>query len=407
MVDVIFPFGAVAHDGHVAFQHGPELRDLVEAYLAHELAEAGDARVVVAGELRSAVGLGVDAHAAELGHLERLAILTDAFLHIEHRSRRGEFHDEGGDEIYWGEHHQHKQRHHHVKQPFDDPLPDRHQLGADLHQRCTPDGRLPHVAEHQVLHHGDDLHLRLGQVHHREDDVHAILLGALDGDDHFLHFVFLNDVDDVVHRSEVRQELVQRPSWHVAHAHIAHKALARGFFLFGDLLVDGHGILEAAHDEGVEPDLAGLDVVFHDARDDQPAEVGQEELQSEEGDKRLIVSLIGHDLVVQDGCEEQHGDAQQGDEKGLRQFLHARLGVDALVGPRDAIEGHPSDGDDGQGEPEAVVVEGDAETLPYASVGHLVGLPEVVEERPGHRREDPVDKAVHVRQDAFLSHRSL
>ena len=199
---------------------------------------------------------------------------------------------------------------------------------------------------------------------------------------------------------------VKRALWHIADTHISHKTLACRLFLFGNLLVNGHRIVEAAYNEGVETNLTRLDVALYDTRDDEPAHVSQAELQEKQGDERLIISLISKDLVIEDGHEEQHGDAQQGDEEGLGELLESRFGVDAHIGACDAIEHHPTHGKDGDGEPEAGIVEGDAETLPHIGVGHFVSLTEVVEECPGHRRDNPVDKAVYVWQDAFLFHRS-
>ena len=67
LVDVVLTFGAVADDGHGAREDVVELRNFVEAYLAHESAEGGDAWVVVARECRAEI-LGVGVHAAELVH---------------------------------------------------------------------------------------------------------------------------------------------------------------------------------------------------------------------------------------------------------------------------------------------------------------------------------------------------
>ena len=47
-------------------EHVPELRQLVEARLAEEAADPGDARVVLLREHRARELLGVDAHGAEL-----------------------------------------------------------------------------------------------------------------------------------------------------------------------------------------------------------------------------------------------------------------------------------------------------------------------------------------------------
>ena len=71
---------ARAHDGHLAKEHVNELRELVDGVLADELADLGDARVVLhlehgAGDLVALPELGealvgVTVHAAELPHAE-------------------------------------------------------------------------------------------------------------------------------------------------------------------------------------------------------------------------------------------------------------------------------------------------------------------------------------------------
>ena len=53
---------------------------------AHDAAHARDAVVAGGGPARLAVFLGVGAHAAELDHLERLAVQAHALLPVEHRA---------------------------------------------------------------------------------------------------------------------------------------------------------------------------------------------------------------------------------------------------------------------------------------------------------------------------------
>ena len=86
------------HDRHVAREHVPELRELVERGLANELAHARDAGVVldledrtvllvVAHELFEAV-LRVHVHGAELHHLEGTSAPTHALLEEERGTMR-------------------------------------------------------------------------------------------------------------------------------------------------------------------------------------------------------------------------------------------------------------------------------------------------------------------------------
>src|SRR5690606_6782408 len=72
--DVLRALRARADDRHVAAEDVPELRQLVDAGLAHEAADAGDAGVVLRGELGSG-GFGIGPHGAELVDAEELAVL--------------------------------------------------------------------------------------------------------------------------------------------------------------------------------------------------------------------------------------------------------------------------------------------------------------------------------------------
>ena len=86
-----------------------ELRQLVEAGLADEAADAGDARIVAGGELRGVRDPSwCDVHRAELEHLDQLVVEAVALLPEEHRA--GAVEPDGERD---GEHHrreEHEQR---------------------------------------------------------------------------------------------------------------------------------------------------------------------------------------------------------------------------------------------------------------------------------------------------------
>ena len=77
--------GPRADEAHLTAQHVPELWDLIDACLAQEAAEPGDARVVLGGPFR-ALGFGVDEHGAELVNLE---VLHSRNRHASARRRGG------------------------------------------------------------------------------------------------------------------------------------------------------------------------------------------------------------------------------------------------------------------------------------------------------------------------------
>src|SRR5690606_30327611 len=86
LVHELGALGAWADDAHLAAQHVPELRQLVEAQFADDPSDPGDAVVVRRGPARPPVLLGVGAHAAELDQLEGAAVFADAFLHVQGRA---------------------------------------------------------------------------------------------------------------------------------------------------------------------------------------------------------------------------------------------------------------------------------------------------------------------------------
>src|SRR4051812_35256615 len=77
------PLGTRTDEVHLASQDIQELRDLVDAQLAEDLADARNAFVVRHGPDRIAVLLGVGAHRAELDHIKRPPVLADPLLFVE------------------------------------------------------------------------------------------------------------------------------------------------------------------------------------------------------------------------------------------------------------------------------------------------------------------------------------
>ena len=78
--------GAWAHNRHVAFQHVPELRPLVEVALTQPQPDARRARVVLIGPDRSGVRFRIDRHRAELVNHELLAVEAHPLLLIKDRA---------------------------------------------------------------------------------------------------------------------------------------------------------------------------------------------------------------------------------------------------------------------------------------------------------------------------------
>ena len=91
LLDEVRPLGPRPDDRHVAAQHVPELRQLVEVRAAQEACRAAsraDRRSL--RPHRPGLALGVVVHRAELDDRERLAVEAHPLLAVEHRAARGQ-----------------------------------------------------------------------------------------------------------------------------------------------------------------------------------------------------------------------------------------------------------------------------------------------------------------------------
>ena len=71
-----------ADQAHFAFEHIPELRDLVDVPLPHQCADSKAARVIFCGPADLPVFLRVKSHTANLQHVEGLAIPAQPSLAV-------------------------------------------------------------------------------------------------------------------------------------------------------------------------------------------------------------------------------------------------------------------------------------------------------------------------------------
>src|SRR5262249_39642857 len=74
-----------AHKIHIASKHVDELRQFVEAELAHDSTDACDARIIFLCPHWARIVLRSNSHRAKLDYLERSPLLTYALLHVEDR----------------------------------------------------------------------------------------------------------------------------------------------------------------------------------------------------------------------------------------------------------------------------------------------------------------------------------
>src|SRR5512141_574051 len=81
------PLRTRPHESHVAFQHVPELRNLIETRFTKKASELRYARIVVRCPLCAALRFRIHAHRPELIKRERFSTTTYALLLEEDRPR--------------------------------------------------------------------------------------------------------------------------------------------------------------------------------------------------------------------------------------------------------------------------------------------------------------------------------
>ena len=97
LLDEAGPLRTRADETHLAGQHVPELRQLVEPVAAQEAAHRGQPRIVALREDLAGFALGVLPHGAELDDLERPQGAAHALLAEEHRPGGRQAHRQGGE----------------------------------------------------------------------------------------------------------------------------------------------------------------------------------------------------------------------------------------------------------------------------------------------------------------------
>ena len=345
------PLGARADDRHVAGEHVPDLRQLVERPRAQELADARAARIVLDRPHRTARRFGVDAHRAELHDHERAAVEPHALLAVEdgaavldpdgERDQRqdGQQHDQRGER----DRQIHRPLHHAV------PTLERHLREVD-HRRAV-----------DVLQRGLD-----GGV--LEDVGHQLDLDALAGHE-------VEELEDLLVRLQrqreedlidaLRRQYLFRLLRGAEHGHAAdHRALLAGIViqeadhleahlavsedLGGDLAAQQPG----AHDENalqVVPRAAHAPQhrARHHARGGDEREIHQREEAQEGAAVGEVLGAAGRRrrAVPGDHHREQHGGEEDREDDG-EHLVDAAAPPPALVEAVEVEDHRPEDEDD-------------------------------------------------------------
>ena len=127
--------------------------------LRRKVPKRGAARVVLPRPDRAGLRLGIDAHAAELEHLERLAVQAAALLAIEDRAGAGQLDQHGDQQHQRAEHDQGDQRQDDVHDPLDDDVEAEVRAFAQADHRHAVEVRRGQRQAGQVGHVGDQADL--------------------------------------------------------------------------------------------------------------------------------------------------------------------------------------------------------------------------------------------------------
>ncbi len=87
-------FRARSDQAHFAFEHIPELRGFVDVPLPHKCANSKPARIIFLGPADFPIFFRIEAHTANLQHIESLAIPAEPSLAVQDRTWRFEI-DQG------------------------------------------------------------------------------------------------------------------------------------------------------------------------------------------------------------------------------------------------------------------------------------------------------------------------
>ena len=276
-----------ADDGHFALEHVDELRQLVDARLAQEVAEPGFAGVVL-GRLEP-VGVGIDPHRAELDALEYLAVFAVALLPEEDGTLRGQLGADGHEEAdERKERREEKRRYDDVERPFDEPV-------GCLAQRLFADVEDRHVAQQFEVHRALHVVAQVGHVEEPDEMVFAevhdreylfqITVGR-EAAVYFVHVVFAEPFQHVVHLAQKRS--VSRQFLLGVVGEESENPVSR-VVVVDHFVIDFEGVVLAAHDgyrTGVVPVLPG---VFDDDAAERAPQDEQTRQEDVEGPQQVDV----------------------------------------------------------------------------------------------------------------------
>ena len=319
--------GARADDAHVAEQHVDELRELVEAGVAHDLAPAGDAGVALRG--LQAVGLGVDLHAAELKAGELLAVESGALLAEEHGAGHRKFGHDGHNQQYGNEKSaEEKQREHYVEHALHDAV-------LDSAERLVAQTQAGHAAHHYEVHLPVDV---VAYVRHAVEAHDVVLAVSDDGHDQilmsrrqtaeqgaYLLAVLLHVGDDLLRSAEilaVRGELRVRFEIEIAEHLVAYRGVVGKLF-------EQRGVVLGASDEHHAVPAAGMPPIALQHETQTHPEAGDQHKHGQQAQQPLPPQRH------QEVSERQQRGGQYGEQHNVAQHQHHDLNLARLLDVQD------------------------------------------------------------------------
>ena len=190
---------------------------------------------------------------------------------------------DGQDQEQRGQHQQGQRTHTDVHDALQGELPGGHDLRVHLDQRCAEDAGHLHRTGQDIIHVRDHLDAYGGALQLVHDPADVGMLPGVHGDDHFLHLVGVDDLSEFVPLAQARQSHLGQQLIPAVHVHEADETVAGRFPQAFDLLVDRHGPLIPAHQDGIEADDPIMHLAHRPAGEDETEQEGDAEVEQEEG----------------------------------------------------------------------------------------------------------------------------
>ena len=314
--------GAGADNAHLAEQNVDELRKLVKAGVAHDLAPACDAGIALRG--LQAVGLGVDFHAAELEAGELLTVESGALLAEEHGAGHRELRHDGHDQQYGDE----EQREHYVEHALDDAV-------LDPAERLVAKAQAGHAAHHYEMHLPVDV---VAHVRHAVEAHYVVLAVSDDGHDQVLMsrrqtaeqgadlvVVLLHVGNDLLRRSEIRAvrgEFGVRFEIEIAEHLVTHDRVVCQ-------LLEKSGIVLGASDKHYAVPAAGMPPIALQHETQTHPESGDQHKHGQQAQQPLPPQRH------QEVSKQQQRGGQYGEQHHVAQHQHHDLNLARLLDVQD------------------------------------------------------------------------